>query len=643
LYEYSPEEDAASSSARSNKSPEEYYRENGYPEESSSTVPNYAYISREDSTTALPQAEEETPVPAVVDTETAEKYYRENGYNEEQTDAIESLHMVSSQSKVAAGVPVPAPRSSSDKTEVKVESSTATSSRVKVEIATSTTTQDELDYEDMIKKNVSMYKSERSKTNAQVLADIAAEEGEDRPDVKKLLAWAKSTKKSKTQTIIDRQKRHEDKIKKAVDFGGVNLVLAEKSKTTVAEPTVLPKKGAFASKTNKSETEDDVLVIRIAASLGLSKPTNIKINKLNQGVSLVTFSVVGTGDFKWTLVNNNETANKDVYVKRDLAKKIISFLGDSRKTEDMLPFNQPIYNDKKWTVYAENALYTSPNPNKPLDEAHLKVGMKSLARLHALTYLYFKSQEDPVAIKMLANSSYLETNRAETKQNLEKKLEKIVNAMQQGSSSTEIDSVKSLKNMLVNIYKEAESTHSILPVVCHGMPTLANIVFKYSADGQPQDAKFVSLDSCVLGSGLTDLHLFINTSGDNTAREDFLLRFVYYETLVTILKSFGVKVEFSYDDLKAEFVKKRLYGYIQSSAIFAESLVGSSKSASTAAASKMASSKSGPREVQSKILGKFTPRAKVMAVAALSGMAPAADKMDPALRIIQLIEIAVKI
>ena len=40
---------------------------------------------------------------------------------------------------------------------------------------------------------------------------------------------------------------------------------------------------------------------------------------------------------------------------------------------------------------------------------------------------------------------------------------------------------------------------------------------------------------------MTDFHTFVNTASDN-ARDDFLLRFVYYETLVTVLKTLGGKV-----------------------------------------------------------------------------------------------------
>jgi len=380
----------------------------------------------------------------------------------------------------------------------------------------------------------------------------------------------------------------------------------------------------------------------VASYLGVKNPTNIKIEKIRKGVSLMTFDGSGSGFYRWTFIDNEVEPSKEIYILRDLSKNIVSFLGSSRKTEDLLPFNNIVYSDKKWTVFAENQLYKSPNPNKPLDEAHLKIGMKALARLHAATFIYFKRKDDATATKLLTNKAYLEQSRIETKKALEMKLERIIKAMQ---GSVDIERVKSLKNMLVNIYKEAESSQSLLPVLCQGMPTLANIQFVYASDGQPCDARFKNLESCVLGSGLTDLHLFINTSGDNNAREDFLLRFVYYETLVNLLKSFGEKVEFSYEDLKKEFVKKRLYGYIQSSAILAEKVV------SNTAAVKTSSSQSAPKEVQSKILGKFTPKTKMMAVSAFAGgsmtssaaSAAAADKIDPATKIKEMINKAIKL
>ena len=76
----------------------------------------------------------------------------------------------------------------------------------------------------------------------QVLDNIAREEGEDRPNISQLLAWAKGkwtesfklelfpgTRKPKTETFVVRSKKREDVIKRAVDIGGVQMIIAEKA------------------------------------------------------------------------------------------------------------------------------------------------------------------------------------------------------------------------------------------------------------------------------------------------------------------------------------------------------------------------------------------------------------------------------
>ena len=88
--------------------------------------------------------------------------------------------------------------------------------------------------------------------------------------------------------------------------------------------------------------------------------------------------------------------------------------------------------------------------------------------------------------------------------------------------------------------------------------------------------QFLDFSRARIASAATDLLAFIHSAGDSTAREDFLIRyhsliwrgkfssevlepkliilynrFVYYETLVTSMKSLGVREPvISYDDLK---------------------------------------------------------------------------------------------
>ena len=63
-----------------------------------------------------------------------------------------------------------------------------------------------------------------------------------------------------------------------------------------------------------------------------------------------------------------------------------------------------------------------------------------------------------------------------------------------------------------------------MAALCHGAPAVSNLVFQYSEAGLPVDAKLQNFSQALFAPAVTDLLVFINTAGDNTAREDFLLR-----------------------------------------------------------------------------------------------------------------------
>ncbi|XP_023336807.1 uncharacterized protein LOC111707859 [Eurytemora carolleeae] len=374
---------------------------------------------------------------------------------------------------------------------------------------------------------------------------------------------------------------------------------------------------------------------------------SITVTTKTPNCHMVGFETVDTKlKGSWTVIQKSADAeSKDVLVRSDLAAKIMSTVGVT-KAEHKLPFFPLIFSDNKMTVFDNDPLYTSLPSDRKLDEVHLKVVMKSLARLHAISFIFFKRSNDENSKALLSDSAFTEENRATTTKLLENRLDRVLTTLAaEGCSEEEIKMVKTLKNSLYNIYKEAATSNSLLPVLCHGEPTPANIKFKYAADGLPIDARFVNLEKCRYGSGVNDIHLFINSSGNNTAREDFLLRFVYYEALVSLLKVYGEKNVFSFDELKSEFVQKRLYGYIQSSFILAEGHGTGHVSKKTVSAP-VVQSQQGTKAVESKILGKFFPgRAKVAAVAKFNQVEKGSvmDKEDVGSRVRDIIMKAMKV
>jgi len=283
------------------------------------------------------------------------------------------------------------------------------------------------------------------------------------------------------------------------------------------------------------------------------------------------------------------------------------------------PLPRVIYADKQYAIFPDISAY-KPCIKSTLDETHLKVGVRALAKLHAISYAYFNRSSDSVkefseVLKVLVDRHYqpgaTHEDKAEAKRMLETQFESIVTSMENISQA---EQAKTMKNMLYNIYKEGRQSSSVFSVLCHGCPTVENMVFLYNKDNIPVDAKLVNFYDARIASSMTDFHIFINTAGDNT-RDDFLLRFVYYETLVTALKSLGLKNDIiTFDDLKLEFVKKKLYAYIECSNILSSSAKPSMAKRSTPVS--MAPRSSNGSVVNSKILGKFAPKA--VAVGALS-------------------------
>ena len=74
--------------------------------------------------------------------------------------------------------------------------------------------------------------AEKSVSNVEALEKIEAEvdNEEDKADIKKLLAWAKSSKKKKTATMVIREKKKLDMYKAAVDYEAVPIIIEDSNK-----------------------------------------------------------------------------------------------------------------------------------------------------------------------------------------------------------------------------------------------------------------------------------------------------------------------------------------------------------------------------------------------------------------------------
>merc|ERR1712013_295254 len=345
--------------------------------------------------------------------------------------------------------------------------------------------------------------------------------------------------------------------------------------------------------------------------------SSVSVNKMDftsvsKGVYRAIIEAVVGGavkEYSWIIKDTPKAESafdKDTFIVADLGRKMGSFVDGMRlKVPLGDPFPRVIYADKQYAIFPDISAYR-PCKQSTLDETHLKAGVKALAKLHAISYTYFNRSFDSVkevseVLKLLVDRHYQPAatpeDKAEAKRMLEKMFEGIVTTMEK---TGQVEQVKTMKNML------------------------------YNKEDIPVDAKLVNFSDARIASSMTDLHTFINTAGDNT-RDDFLLRFVYYETLVTALKSLGLKNDIiTFDDLKLEFVKKKLYAYIESSNI----LCSADKPSFGKRSVSMTPRSSNGNVVNSKILGKFAPKA--VAVGALSNKNKAGgeddDKMEKIVR-----------
>lgn len=123
---------------------------------------------------------------------------------------------------------------------------------------------------------------------------------------------------------------------------------------------------------------------------------------------------------------------------------------------------------------------------------------------------------------------------------------------------------------IFNIYKEALEGQSNFSTVCHGFPTSQTFMFQY--DGKSSDVpvgvEIVGFDEARYTNAMTDLHILFGTSlgAEIQNRANFLLRFVYHETLTYTMQSLKVNSKdiIEFEDLQKEFKRTETFGKLAS-------------------------------------------------------------------------------
>merc|ERR1711971_713314 len=266
-------------------------------EDENKDADSYSYKAQEDMESLMGDDDKEPEV-----------FYRENGYDkggdgdnvsvisyDVNTDYIPSLHQrVGSVKKVAENVETPktAPESAPRSAPPATESAPPTPETSYEE------ERSQIDFDDVVRQNQEKYRGETKLSNEQVLDNIAREEGEDRPNISQLLAWAKGTRKAKTETFVVRSKKREDVLKRAVDIGGVEMVIEEKAKKDEVKVDVVKEKPAEPQAEAAVTREWLEVALKEASHTEVVNIVKIEFEKLAQGVHKVQVVAKLGGGFK---------------------------------------------------------------------------------------------------------------------------------------------------------------------------------------------------------------------------------------------------------------------------------------------------------------------------------------------------------
>lgn len=143
-----------------------------------------------------------------------------------------------------------------------------------------------------------------------------------------------------------------------------------------------------------------------------------------------------------------------------------------------------------------------------LDLEHMKLALKSLAKLHAMSYAYFNSSnadinEFSATLKLMIDKYYQPSaskeDKALAKERLAEKFDNLLQVVATTPQGAEVakKARSKIADRLYSIYKDAHATSSNFSVLCHGFPVQDNFMFSYKAGGAasrgvPKEAKLVN-------------------------------------------------------------------------------------------------------------------------------------------------------
>ena len=299
-----------------------------------------------------------------------------------------------------------------------------------------------------VKLRTRTWEQEKSYDNVDVLKNIANEVDGDEGDqarVKKLISWAKSSKKAKTETMKIREKKKIDSMRQAVDPNSLSMVIEEKGKVagSLGVGGVSPSKGKkfevrrvdsgsnFQVRKNSAILPQSEAVVTkdwIQSAVKLHeqeadvKVTDMSFKKANDMYhASITAQVAGKEKaYNWVIrvnpteVDTNYNAkDKETFMVSELGKKIAEFVTrlKSQQVKMSVPFRPVIYADSRYAIFDDLKAYKTFRDDTGFDLEHMKIALKGLAKLHAMTYAYFNRGSDNLqnfaqTLKLMVNRHY---------------------------------------------------------------------------------------------------------------------------------------------------------------------------------------------------------------------------------------------
>ncbi|KAK4307918.1 hypothetical protein Pmani_020366 [Petrolisthes manimaculis] len=204
---------------------------------------------------------------------------------------------------------------------------------------------------------------------------------------------------------------------------------------------------------------------------------------------------------------------------------------------------------------------------KGQDEAHVRLALKELSRLHASSILLQAKAPDTNLSQRYPSldKDFLYSTGAK-KERLQKMFSGgydnaivILKSCERHTAAAWLE--RNLPNVL-DLFQEHLEKIPPFKVICHGDFSNNNILFRYNEVGDPLEVMIIDQQVTRVASPATDLVYFLYTCVRGDIRKAKLQDFlgVYYSTFSSVVEVGGVAVPFTLSELKQEYRKRMMYG-----------------------------------------------------------------------------------